>query len=293
MSNPLHTGKVLIFGASGQDGYYLTKQCIVNGLEPIGISRSDGNIAEFSFVENLCLLHKPEYIYHLAANSTTRHDALFENHATISSGTLNILEAVRMHCSACKVFITGSGLQFVNRGHPISEHDEFSATSPYAVARIHTVFAARYYRSLGIRSYVGYLFHHDSPRRPEQHVSAMVAAAARRIAAGDTRPLMVGDMSVRKEWAHARDIVAGIWTLVNQDDIYEAVIGTGIDYAIQDWIETCFSAVGLDWREHVQSREGFKAEYPRLVSDPATMFGLGWRPKETLASLAREMLELK
>jgi GDPmannose 4,6-dehydratase len=287
---------IVIFGFKGQDGSYLNESALRRGFSVTGVARQEGDIighvGNFEFVDSLLAEKKPSYIFHLAANSTTRHDALFENHATISTGTLNILEAVHKHCPACKVFITGSGLQFINRGQPISERDEFSATSAYSVARIHTAYAARYYRTLGIRAYVGYLFHHDSPRRTENHVSAMVAAAARRIAAGDTAPLIVGDMSVRKEWGHARDIVEGIWALVNQDDIFEATIGTGVDYSIQDWIETCFSTVGLDWREFVRPREGFKAEYTRLVSDPATLFSLGWRPKESLESLAKEMLGL-
>jgi GDPmannose 4,6-dehydratase len=72
--------------------------------------------------------------------------------------------------------------------------------------------------------------------------------------------------------------------------VFEATIGTGIDYSIQEWIEACFSAVDLNWRDWTRQRDGFKVEYLRLVSDPATMRGLGWAPKETLTSLAREMV---
>jgi GDPmannose 4,6-dehydratase len=263
-------------------------------LNAYGVSRSSGeiprDISNFDFVAELVIEKKPSYIFHLAANSTTRHDTLFENHATISTGTINILEAVRLHCPECKVFITGSGLQFVNQGLPINERDNFAATSAYAMSRIQSVYAARYYRSLGVKTYVGYLFHHDSPIRPEKHVSAMVAAAVRRIAGGDTAPLVVGDMSVRKEWGHARDIVEGMWALVSQDVVFEAAIGTGVDHSIREWIDACFSAVGLNWQDWTQQREGFKAEYSRLVSDPSTMRALGWAPKESLFSLAREMV---
>ena len=61
---------------------------------------------------------------------------------------LNILEAVKRHCPESKVFITGSGVQFENKGVPISETDNFEANSPYAIARIQSVYAARYYRKL-------------------------------------------------------------------------------------------------------------------------------------------------
>ena len=174
----------LIFGANGQDGYYLNELCILKGLKPIGISRSgnwiNGDISCYELVEELVKKYRPAYIFHVAANSTTRHDALFENHATISTGTLNILEAVKRHCPKTKVFITGSGVQFKNTGKPISEKDEFEGSSPYSVARIQSVYAARYYRSLGIRAYVGYLFHHESPLRKSNHVSKMIACLAKR-----------------------------------------------------------------------------------------------------------------
>ena len=55
-------------------------------------------------------------IFHLAAISTTRHDAIYENHAAIGTGTINILESVKRWSPGSKVFITGSGLQFINMG---------------------------------------------------------------------------------------------------------------------------------------------------------------------------------
>jgi GDPmannose 4,6-dehydratase len=284
--------RVVVFGINGQDGGYLRSLSRKRAREVVGVGRKDGDLSNFTYVCNLLLQLRPTHVFHLAANSTTRHDALFENHATISTGTINIFEAVRLHCPGCKVFIAGSGLQFVNLGHPISERDDFAATSAYSMSRIQSVYAARYYRSLGVKAYVGYLFHHDSPLRPEKHVSAAVAAAARRIAAGDKAPLLIGDMSVRKEWGHARDIVDGMWALVSQDEVFEATIGTGVDHSIQEWIEACFSVVGLNWQDWTQQRDGFKAEYSRLVSDPSTMRGLGWAPKESLFSLAREMVEV-
>jgi GDPmannose 4,6-dehydratase len=143
--------KALIFGANGQDGYYISRSCKLKGIEPIGISRSGqwihGDVSQYSQVEQLVKQYLPAFVFHIAANSTTQHKTLFENHETISTGTLNILEAVKRYCPSSKVFITGSGVQFKNTGNPISESDEFEATSPYAIARIQSVFAARYYRN--------------------------------------------------------------------------------------------------------------------------------------------------
>jgi len=37
------------------------------------------------------MIHSPDFLFQVAANSTTRHGALFEKHETISTGSLNIL----------------------------------------------------------------------------------------------------------------------------------------------------------------------------------------------------------
>lgn len=282
----------IIFGIAGQDGFYLQELLQKNGHRVMGVSRSSGgDVSDWCTVETLVRDVRPDYIFHLAANSTTRHEALFENHETISTGTLNILEAVKKHCLACRVFITGSGVQFVNKGLPISEKDEFAPLSAYAVSRIHSVYAARYYRSLGVKAYVGYLFHHESPLRKPEHLCKKIVDLAMRVKAGSDEQITIGDSSVRKEVGFAGDIVAGIWTLVQQDAIFEATIGTGRAYSIQAWIELCFSKVGCDWRKHVIFRpEGFVSEYPALVSDPTTMISLGWTPSTDVETLAEIML---
>ena len=284
----------LIFGANGQDGHYLSEVCKERGISPIGVSRSGdwihADVSSYEQVRELIKKYAPSYIFHLAARSTTRHDALFENHETISTGTLNILESVKIHCPRAKVFIAGSGLQFVNTGKPVSERDPFDASSPYAVARIQSVYAARYYRSLGLRVYVGYLFHHESPLRKPSHVSRKIALAAQRIATGSHEKLELGDLTVEKEWTFAGDVAEAMLTLVRQDAVFEATIGTGTVYSIKDWLEQCFGVIGKEWRGSVRPQEGFVAEYPRLVSDPATIRSLGWSPKVGFSELARIMM---
>jgi len=286
--------KALIFGANGQDGYYLSEFCRKQGVEVIGISRSGpwlrGDVASPEIVEKLIRNHCPEMIFYLAATSTTRHDAIYDNHATIGAGTINILESVKRWSPESKVFITGSGLQFVNNGQAISEADPFDHGSAYVAVRNYSVYLARYYRSIGIQTYVGYLFHHESPLRGEQHVCQKIAQAVRRIAEGSNEILELGDISVRKEWTFAGDMVKGIFTLIEQDDVFEAVIGSGITYSIENWLEQCFRFIGKDWRDHIRLCEGFTPEYKRLISNPKTINSLGWFPTVGLAELATMMM---
>jgi GDPmannose 4,6-dehydratase len=285
----------LIFGGNGQDGLYMQRLLRQRGETCIAVHRSgvgetEADIVDYAVVERLLRIHKPARIFHFAANSTTRHSALFENHATISTGTLNILEAVKAQGLQSKVFITGSGVQFLNQGLPISEADPFAANSAYAIARIQSVYAARYFRSLGIPVYVGYLFHHESPERKASHVAKMIAEAVRRIARGSTEKISLGDISVRKEWSFAGDIVEGMDVLMQQDDVFEATIGSGQGFSISDWLQACFELINCDWQDHVVTQSNFVPEYKCLISNPATMSKLGWRAETDLQTLARLMV---
>ena len=287
--------KAIIFGANGQDGYYLSELLKQEGIEVIGVSRNNGflktDISSYNEVSELIKLHQPNYIFHLAANSTTRHDALFENHQTIATGTTNVLEAVKSFSPHSKVFISGSGLQFVNNNLPIKEIDLFEARDAYSVSRIHSVYAARYYRRLGLKVYVGYFFNHDSPRRTERHMSQKIAAFAKRIRAGADEKLEIGDISVIKEWTFAGDVVKGIWTFVNQDKVFEANIGSGKGYSIEDWLNACFEITGKNWRNYIVLKNDFIPEYQSLVSDPSLIFSLGWKPEVSFHELAGMMMQ--
>jgi GDPmannose 4,6-dehydratase len=290
--------KSVVFGCSGQDGRLLTQVLSAAGHEVFGVSRYGGqlrgSVADAEFVHRILEAHVPDYIFHLAAISTTRHDALFENHNAISTGTVNVLESARKHCPHARVFLTGSALQFNNSGAPIDEDTPFEAASPYAVARIHSAYMGRYYRAaFGMRVYCGYLFHHDSPMRSEAHINQKIVSAVQRIAGGSTETLLIGDLDVEKEFNYAGDIVDAIWVLVNQDTTFEAVLGCGQTHSIREWIEYCFRSIGRNWKDHVTVERGFQADFARLVSNPARITELGWQPKVSFSALADMMLDAR
>lgn len=288
--------KALIFGINGQDGYYLSQLLERANVEVIGVSRSagkylSGNVGDTLFVTDLIKKEQPDYVFHLAANSTTRHDALFENHIAISTGTLNILEAVYKHAKHSRVFLSGSGLQFVNNGMPIAETDPFEARDAYSIARIQSVYAARYFRRLGLNVYVGYFFNHDSPLRSERHVNQKVIRAVQRIAKGSDEKIEIGNMSVRKEFNHALDICEAVWTIVNQTDEFEFMLGNGVAYSIQDWIVECFALIKIsNWQQYVIPNENFSSEYDILVCNASRLLKTGWKPKYDLKLLALDMI---
>ena len=288
--------KALIFGSNGQDGQFLGRLLQKKNVEWKGVSRSGnqiiGNVADRAFVKKVIQEEKPSHIFHFAANSTTRHDAIFENHEAISTGTFNILESVRELNPAIKVFLSGSALQLKNDGKPIDENCVADASSAYSVSRIQSLYAGRYFRNkFQIPVYFGYFFNHDSELRSERHVNQRIAATAKRISCGSQEKLELGNVGVLKEFNYAGDIVQAIWTLVNQDKVFETVLGSGKAYSIKDWADYCFKKIGKSADDYITLKQDFVPEYEILVSNPALIKSLGWEPKVSFEQLADLMLD--
>lgn len=286
---------IIIFGSNGQDGVFLSILAKSNGYNVICVSRSNadiiGDVSNFSFVSDLILKYTPYFVFHFAANSTVSHNALFENHKSICEGSINILEAVKLFSPSTKIFLSGSAMQFKNEGSPIDENSPFEASSVYSIARIQSVYAGRYFReNLGLKVYVGYFFNHDSYLRSERHVCQKIVRAVQRIKNGSKEKLEIGNIEVLKEFNYAGDIVEAIWILVNQNNIFEAVIGCGEVHSIKEWLKFCFDTINKNWEEHTQIKQDFISEYDILVSDPTLIKSLGWKPKFNFQDLAISML---
>lgn len=283
--------KVLIFGSNGQDGYYLSKLCKRRGCQVVAASRHNadhlGSIADPDFVRCVLDSAKPDIIFNLAALSSTAHASIAENNLTIGDGTLNILEAVDRLALKCKVFLSGSVLQFTNRGQPIDERTPWDSETPYAAVRNYSNFLARYYRTRGVNVYFGYLFHHESPRRPLHHIARAIADAAMR-----GMPIKINDATVMKEWNYAGDMVEAMWAFIHQDEIFEMCLGSGEVRSIYEWADACYSSFGLhaaDFVEEAPLPEDHLTK--RYQSDPKLLLHTGWRPRIGFDELARMMTQ--
>ena len=288
--------KAIIFGSNGQDGFYLTQLLRLNNIEVICVSRNSssiiGDVKNFEFVKNLIKKIVPDYVFHFAAKSSTNHDSLFDNHNSISLGTLNILESIRLFAPGSKVFLSGSALQFKNEGIPINENTPFESRSAYSAERIYSVYLARYYREkFNIKIYIGYLFNHDSPHRSELHFNQKIIKIASQIKAEKLKNVDLGNLNIKKEFNFAGDIVKAIWILLNQDIEFEVVIGSGISHSLADWVKICFQKFNLNFEKHVLSSSNYSYEYDILVSNPKKIYSLGWVPLLNMSQLAELMVE--
>lgn len=288
--------RAIIFGINGQDGHYLKLLLEQKGIEVLGVSRSAGNwiqgsVSDHELVNQLVKSHQPDYIFHLAANSTTKHSALFENHETIATGTLILLEAVHQFSPTTKVFLSGSAMQFVNKGSAINEQTPFEASSPYSISRIQSIYAGRYYRSKGLKVYVGYFFNHESPMRGPHHVSKLTTDIIKRIGKGSPEKIELGNVNVQKEWNYAGDLMQAVILMTEQEEQFELILGSGNVHSIADWLNECFTLIGRNWKDHFIQKQGFRSEYEILRSDPKLLYSLGYKPSLNFKGLAELMMK--
>lgn len=310
--------RALIFGISGQDGALLARLLLAKGYEVFGASR-DAETQPFANLQRLGIRDKvkrvsvslvdfrsvlqaitrirPDEIYNLAGQSSVglSFDQPVETFDSISVATVNLLEAIRFHDSAIRLYNACSSECFGNTPGPADENTPMRPRSPYAVAKAAAFWQVANYRE-GYDLYCasGILFNHESPLRPERFVVQKSALAARRIADGSTEKLELGRMSVVRDWGWAPEYVEAMWRMLQQPRAEDFVVATGSACSLEEVVAEIFSQCGLDWRQHVTHNPAFSrptdlAESranPRRASEI-----LGWRAGLRMPEIVHRMLD--
>jgi len=290
----------LIFGSSGQDGILLKKLLNKKNIKVYTSSRHSGdfpgNISDYDFVFNIIRKISPNFIFNFAAISKISHEFIMDNFKAITNGSLNILESVLRLCPNSKVFLAGSAYQF-KPGLSINEKSRFDYSNPYNLNRIFSVNLARYYREkFNLKIYIGYLFHHDSEFRKENHITIKISNYAKLVKNSNNKldKLIIKNLDYLKEFNYAGDVVKAIWILINQTNEMEAVIGSGKSHTIKEWCRAVFKVLKLDWNKYViESEQRDIKNNNYYVSDPTLIKSLGWKPEYDLEDLAIKILNFE
>lgn len=173
-----------------------------------------------------CLENKPDYIFHLAAESYVS-DSFINPAETImvnTIGTLNLLEAVRIikkenydpivHvCSSSEVFG-----QVEEDEVPIKESNPFRPQNPYAVGKIGAdMIAYVYWRAYKIKTIRTRMFTHTGPRRTMMSAETSFAKQIAMIEKGLQEPVVkVGNLESIRTFADVRDAVRAYYILVRK-----------------------------------------------------------------------------
>ena len=332
--------KALITGIHGQDGTYLAELLVKKGYEVHGIDRrlsSSCNTRAHSLAslpntsEAAPFLHhgdmtdanslmrviqevQPREIYNLAAQSGVA--VSFESPESTADvdalGTLRILEAIRALdlTNAVRFYqASTSELYGLAQHSPQSETTPFHPRSPYSVAKLYAYWITINYREAhGMYACNGILFNHESPLRGETFVTRKITRGLARVKMGLQSCLYLGNMSVKRDWGHARDYVEMMWLMLQQDAPEDFVIATGEQFTVRDFVNTAADEMGmsLTWKGRGLEEQAFNTHGRCVVavdpqffrpSDVENVVGdaskartkLGWKPKTTFREIVAEM----
>lgn len=310
--------KALICGVSGQDGSYLAQFLLEKGYNVYGASR-DAQTSPFTNLKNLgikdeinllsinitdfgntleCINKiKPDEVYNLAGQSSVRlsFDQPHETHESISTGNLNLLEAVKFSNLPIKLYNAGSSECFGDSTIPANEDTIFHPRSPYAIAKATAFWQIDNYReAYNLYACTGILFNHESPLRPEHFVTKKIISAACKIHRNRLNKLSLGNINIERDWGWAPDYVEAMWLMMQQEQPKDYIIATGKSHTLKEFIDFTFRALDLNWEEHVVIDEVLRRPTDLQIgrADPGKANReLNWKAKRGLNSIIENMIE--
>jgi len=239
----------------------------------------------------------PDEVYNLAAQSHVRVSFDEPEHTadTTGTGTIRLLEAVRMAGIRPRFYQASSSELYGATPPPQDENTPFYPRSPYAAAKLYSYWITKNYReAYDMFAVNGILFNHESPRRGETFVTRKITRAVARILAGTQKDLYLGNLESVRDWGYAAEYVEGMWRMLQTDTPEDFVLATGVGYTIKDFLEASFSHVGLEWQKYVKFDERYlrPTEVDALIGDASKAHDkLGWKPTIDGVELARLMVD--
>jgi GDPmannose 4,6-dehydratase len=309
----------VIFGVSGQDGAFLAKLLLEKNYRVTGVSRDistasfdnldrlnirdnielvSSSLADFTNVLTVINDIKPDEIYNLAGQSSVAlsFDEPFETFESISVATLNLLEAIRILKIPVKLYNAGSGDCFGNMdGQTATENTPFRPRSPYGVAKAAAFWQIANYREVyGIFACTGISFNHESCLRPEQFVTRKIVKTACRIAKGKCKELLLGNISIERDWGWAPEYVIAMWMMLQQEKPDDYIIATGTTVSLEEFIATVFQRLNLDWKKYVKTDTRFlrPADIRTICANPEKAEKkLNWKARVHGCDVAQMMVD--
>ena len=318
----------LITGVTGQDGSYLAEFLLRKGYETHGIVRRSssfataridhlrrgfqvpgeglqlhyGDLGDGTGLRRIIEQVRPDEVYNLAAQSHVRisFDQPEYTADVVGLGTLRLLETLRdhnqRHGRAARLYQAGSSEMFGKVVEtPQKETTPFHPRSPYACAKVYAHWQTVNYReAYDLFAVNGILFNHESPRRGENFVTRKITRSLGRIKVGLQNKLSLGNLDAKRDWGFAGDYVEAMWLMLQQEHPDDYVIATGETHSVQEFLESAFGYVELDWRKYVDTDARFfrPSEVDLLIGDSSKARRvLGWQPKVKFPELVAMMVD--
>lgn len=331
----------LIFGVTGQDGSYLSELLLKKNYTVIGVMRRSssfntgridhirdklvlvyGDVSDTACVFEIIGKYKPDEIYNLAAQSHVAVSFQLEKYTmdVDALGPLNVLQAIRLLglSEKTRVYQASTSELYGNtlNTHNLTALDENSPmnpVSPYAIAKLYAYHMVRHYRdAFGIFAVNGILQNHESSRRGDNFVTKKIVLWAKYewfSSECNRTPLHIGRLDSSRDWSHAKDMVKGMWMILQQSVPEDYVLGSGVRTSVRQFIEKVVQYYGYSvrWEGNAEDEKGYindelaivvdkryyrPNELSDLVGDPSkAREKLGWIQEYTIDGLIEEMIE--
>lgn len=190
-------------------------------------------------IEHAVLVSKPDYVFHLAAQSypRTSFDSPLDTLDTNIQGTERLLGALRKYSPKAIIHVCASSEVFGRvpaEKLPIDEECTFHPASPYAISKVGTDLVGRYYaEAYGMCVMTTRMFTHTGPRRGDVFAESTFAKQIAMIEAGLIPPVVkTGNLDSLRTWADVRDAVRAYYMLVTVNPTPGAYYNIGGDFTL-------------------------------------------------------------
>ena len=210
----------------------------------------DGDLCDYISLQNAIGESKPDYVFHLAAQSYPKTSFTSPIHTLDTNilGTERLLEALRycegidpvIHvCSSSEVFG-----RVPREKLPIAEECSFHPASPYAISKIGADCVGRFHaEAYGQKIVVTRMFTHTGPRRGDVFAESTFAKQIAMIEQEMIPPVVkTGNLDSMRTWSDVRDAVRAYYLLVMVNPIpgeyyniggsYSCTVGDMLKYLI-------------------------------------------------------------
>ncbi|HRW34724.1 MAG TPA: NAD-dependent epimerase/dehydratase family protein [Thermotogota bacterium] len=242
----------LVTGGAGFIGSYVVDSLILRGMNVVVIDNLstgqksnilhkdivfiEDDITSKDKVDHLFELHKPHFIFHLAAQisvSKSVREPLFDAQSNIM-GTLNLLDAAVKYKTEKIVFSSTGGAMYGENPQeiPTTERSPEKPSTPYGIAKLATErYLEFYYKEYGLRYTSLRYANVYGPRQNPHGEAGVVAIFTENMIKGNTVTIN-GDGQYIRDYVYVEDVAnANMLAMENgKEDVYN--IGTGIGTSV-------------------------------------------------------------
>ena len=193
-----------------------------------------GDLRDSSSLRNCVMAARPDYVFHLAAQSypRTSFDAPVDTLETNVNGTARLLEALKDNARDARIHICSSSEVYgrVPKAMvPITEDCRFHPASPYAISKVGADLLGQHYaQAYGMNIQVTRMFTHTGPRRGDVFAESSFAKQLAMIEGRQIDPIIRhGNLESLRTIADVRDAVRAYYLLLTKDPVAGSVYNIG------------------------------------------------------------------